>query len=205
VSVQDWNTDAGQNTTVGGINIAENCPAGNVNNALREIMAQIAEWVDDPGFQAENANLSALAALSFVANRLLYTNGSGVLSLATLDPFMRGLLATANAPTLCNSIGAIRVSALSLNNPGYVRLQLGTNQFLQAAWGTASVSGGGVNILYPANFPNMGFPVISGGGGGSGSQINPPFVNASGIAANGFPVINPRGEGTTISWVAVGY
>ncbi|WP_370309318.1 gp53-like domain-containing protein [Sphingobium abikonense] len=205
MAVEDWNTDASQNTTVGGISIAENCPAGNVNNALREIMAQVAAWTEDSGFQAQDDNLDALAGLTLAANRLLYSTGAGALALATLDPFMRGLLAAPNGATFCNGVGAIRVSALSLSNPGYVRLQLGTNQFLQVAWGTASVNGAGVNIIYPINFPTMGFPVISGGSSGANAQVNDPHVNASGIAANGFPVINPRGDGTTISWIAVGY
>jgi hypothetical protein len=44
-AVTDWSTTAANNTDVGGINIAENCPAAGVNNALREIMEQIATWV----------------------------------------------------------------------------------------------------------------------------------------------------------------
>lgn len=35
----DWSATASSNTTVAGINIAENCPPANINNALREIMA----------------------------------------------------------------------------------------------------------------------------------------------------------------------
>ena len=44
-------TPAG-NTDVGGINIAENCPPSNINNAIREVMSQIKEMQsgasDDP-------------------------------------------------------------------------------------------------------------------------------------------------------------
>ena len=35
----DWSATASSNTTVAGINIAEGCPPGNINNAVREIMA----------------------------------------------------------------------------------------------------------------------------------------------------------------------
>ena len=38
-SVWDWSTTAGSNTTVAGINIAEGCDPGNVNNAIRAVMA----------------------------------------------------------------------------------------------------------------------------------------------------------------------
>lgn len=36
----DWSTTADSNSTVGGINIAEGCPAGNLNGASRSIMAE---------------------------------------------------------------------------------------------------------------------------------------------------------------------
>src|SRR6056297_358104 len=41
-ATNEWDATASNNTDVGSINIAENCAAGNINNALREIMAQIA-------------------------------------------------------------------------------------------------------------------------------------------------------------------
>lgn len=43
-SVSDWDTTAGNNTDIGGININEGCLAANINNALRELMAQVATY-----------------------------------------------------------------------------------------------------------------------------------------------------------------
>lgn len=40
-SVDDWSTTAADNTDIASIDIAENCPAANMNNAWREGMAQI--------------------------------------------------------------------------------------------------------------------------------------------------------------------
>lgn len=40
MSFWDWSTTAASNPTVGGIDIAEGCPAGNLNGASREIMAE---------------------------------------------------------------------------------------------------------------------------------------------------------------------
>ena len=40
-SVDQWSTTAADNTDVGGIDIDENCLAGNINNAIREMMAQV--------------------------------------------------------------------------------------------------------------------------------------------------------------------
>jgi hypothetical protein len=35
----DWSATASSNTTIAGINIAEGCPPGNINNVIREIAA----------------------------------------------------------------------------------------------------------------------------------------------------------------------
>ena len=61
-SVSDWDTTANNNTDVGGINIAENCPAANVNNAMREIMAQVADYSAAVPLGARDATNAALAA-----------------------------------------------------------------------------------------------------------------------------------------------
>jgi hypothetical protein len=44
-AVTDWDTTSGNNSDIGGINIAEGCPAAGVNDALRTIMSQIATWL----------------------------------------------------------------------------------------------------------------------------------------------------------------
>jgi len=44
-AITDWSQTAASNSDVGGIDIAENCDAANINNAIREIMAQLATWL----------------------------------------------------------------------------------------------------------------------------------------------------------------
>ena len=39
--IYDWSTTAGSNTTVDGVSIAEGCPAANLNNGMRSIMALV--------------------------------------------------------------------------------------------------------------------------------------------------------------------
>jgi hypothetical protein len=52
MSVKDYSTTANSNAAIAGINIAENCPAGNLNNALRQTLADLrsyangAEWFE---------------------------------------------------------------------------------------------------------------------------------------------------------------
>lgn len=46
MAVADWSTSANSNTSIDGINIAENCPAGNLNGAVRAIMANVRVMYD---------------------------------------------------------------------------------------------------------------------------------------------------------------
>ena len=57
-SVSDWSATASNNSDVGGINIAENCPAANINNAIREMMAQVATFRDAIRIQVGDLYLS---------------------------------------------------------------------------------------------------------------------------------------------------
>jgi len=42
--ISQWDVNPANNTDVGGINIAENCPPKNINNAIREVMSQVKEF-----------------------------------------------------------------------------------------------------------------------------------------------------------------
>lgn len=43
-AIADWDTTAANNTDIGGIDIDENCDAANINDAIRELMAQVASY-----------------------------------------------------------------------------------------------------------------------------------------------------------------
>ncbi|MDL2285703.1 hypothetical protein LJB93_03055, partial [Desulfovibrio sp. OttesenSCG-928-F07] len=45
MSIKDYSTTADENTQINGINIAENCPPSGINNAIRQLMADVAEDV----------------------------------------------------------------------------------------------------------------------------------------------------------------
>lgn len=57
-AVGDWDTTASNNSDIGGINIAEGCAAANVNNAIREMMAQIATWENLVGILSEDETVT---------------------------------------------------------------------------------------------------------------------------------------------------
>lgn len=47
MAVKDWSTTASSNTSVGGVNIAENAPRAGMNNAMRAIMADAKAKFDE--------------------------------------------------------------------------------------------------------------------------------------------------------------
>lgn len=62
-TVLDWDTTAANNTDVGGININEGCPAGNLNNGTREVMAQArAGFQPKLKYSLKSTNYTAVAA-----------------------------------------------------------------------------------------------------------------------------------------------
>lgn len=46
MAVTDYSTTPASNTSISGINIAENCSPANINNALRQIMADVRVMYD---------------------------------------------------------------------------------------------------------------------------------------------------------------
>lgn len=55
MEINNWSTSAASNTSAGGINIAEGCERGNVNDAERAIMAAIKAWYDSGGIDVKVA------------------------------------------------------------------------------------------------------------------------------------------------------
>jgi hypothetical protein len=46
MAVSDWSSTADDNTEINGISIAEHCPAKNMNDAIRQLMADLADDID---------------------------------------------------------------------------------------------------------------------------------------------------------------
>jgi len=110
-SVPEWDTNPDGNTDVGGVSIAEGCPPGNINNAIRMVMAQIAGW--DP--------VEVAAAYTFLSLRLTSTASSSLVS--NDHAFQIGASSGANLRVDRNDIQAVDNAAaarLDLNKEGGV-------------------------------------------------------------------------------------
>ena len=64
--ISQWDVNPANNTDVGGINIAENCPPKNINNAIREVMSQVKEFQN--GVSGDSLTLTGTLQASGNAN-----------------------------------------------------------------------------------------------------------------------------------------
>lgn len=213
MAVSDWATTAASNASTLGIDIGENCDAANINNALREALAQIKVKFDSvdasvgsgsSGSQPLDAQLTALAALSPAANQAPYFTSSTAAALMTVTAFARTLLDDADAATACATLGALRVTAYSLANPGYVKIQIATGAYFQVAWGTFSATANSTtSITYAAAFPTASFCLVNAGRQNTGAQDNDAFVSAT--TASGATVYSASDTTNSGYYLAVGF
>lgn len=170
--VSNWSTTAASNGSTLGIDIAENCAAANINNALREMMAQLKTKLDaidssigSGSFQPLDATLTALAALAFSANEIAYATGSDAFAKTTLSAFARTLLDDGDAATARTTLGAIGSPASSLGSgsSGYVKLDIGGTTFI-LQWVDYTVGGNSTaSVTYPTAFSSWSKAWVNGG------------------------------------------
>jgi hypothetical protein len=71
--VQSWTLTAADNTAINGINIAENCAAANINNAIRQAMSSVMQEI---AYQGADVSASASMSLAGVDYRFMQITGS---------------------------------------------------------------------------------------------------------------------------------
>ena len=74
----EYDSTASNNTVVGDVNIAENCPPSGINNAIREVMSHLKDFVSGTGSQS----LTVGDSLTVNSNATVGSGGSGNLTVA---------------------------------------------------------------------------------------------------------------------------
>lgn len=145
-AVADWSTTAASNTDIGGINIDENCPARNINDAIRELMAQVSTAIG-VSFQAYDADLAAIAGLTSAADKVPYFTGAGTAGVADFTAFARSILDDANEAAFKATVNleiGTDVQAYDAQLASTIR------QNSQSADYTLVLTDGGKHIYHPA-------------------------------------------------------
>ena len=106
-NVSEWDIVADNNITINGININENCPPSAINNAIREMMAQIKMWKDGytdpltglPVYQSlivQNIDVKGVIKLDGSAGTdgqfLMSKGASATPTWTTLTVFVKGMI-----------------------------------------------------------------------------------------------------------------
>jgi len=215
MAISNWSSTASGNGSVLGINIAESCAAANLNNALRETLAQIKTWyaVAQPliatitAKQASNSTLTALGTAGAAADKLPYYTDGTTAALADFSTFARTLLDDTSATAACNTLGAVRVVAMSLADPGYIKFQVGAAPlYFMLAWGSKTYAPNTTTaVTYAAAFPNASYPFVSAVTSDGGAQDNEPGVVGGSATVNGFTAFCARNGATSGYYMALGY
>lgn len=216
-SIFDWSTTADSDTSVSGVNIAEGCPAGNLDNGLRAVMALVANTFSSAlasffngsaalpvasGGTGSTTASTARAALGAAASGA----NSDITSLAALATALSiaqgGTGATTAAAALANLGGQSPVTVTSNANGICIGIPVGGTTYL-IQMGSQGCSTGTNSVTFPVPFtvaPSL--PVISAGGSQGGATAT---SYASGPSTTGFSIYNYAGVYTTFAWIAIGH
>ena len=217
MALADWSSVADDNTTTLGINIAENCPAANMNNALRKAMADVAGGINVSllgtflasttlaqartalGVPEGSTSLTNFGNLTNAANKLPYMTGSDAWSTADLTSFARTLLATGGAgPFLALLLTPNSISSSS----GYITIPIGSTNFkLQWMTGTAAANTT-TAISYPTAFSSWSIALCNGGSTDAAAEENNPTVTSTSTTAAS--VSSARDTSVSVSIIAIG-
>lgn len=120
MAVTSYTNSAALNTDIAGINIAEGCNPANINNAIRQLMADFATFIDGPTFDGRGLwpdGSAASPAFAFTndANTGLYRVGADELGFATAGNLRWSLDSTGNWKPNAGTLG-IYLGATGANN-----------------------------------------------------------------------------------------
>ena len=201
--VSQWDSVAANNTDINAININEGCPPSTINNAIREVMAQIKDWQDGSSGDSWTSGGTLNITGSLQLDGSIGSNGQVLKSVgSTATPVWAtlGTMSTQNSNAVNITGGSVKTTgdlnvtgALKLDNSvgssGQVLVSSGSSA--TPTWGDAFVTG--MIMLWSGSTGTVpsGWRLCDGGGGtpnlmnrfvvGAGSSY---AVNATGGSAN---------------------
>ena len=146
--ISEFSSTPASNTDIDSINIAENCPPSGINDAIRELMAQLKDWQsgtsNDPYVVGSSGSLTLNQG---TANGVAYLNGSKVVTSGSALVFDGTNLGVgiASPNTLLDVRGAngIGIRFLETSTGNTNRVQLGTGSgygYIDATAGVGSTA-----------------------------------------------------------------
>ena len=195
--VSEYSSTASQNTDIGNININEGCAPSNINNAIRELMAQIKDFqqgADGDGLTVSTLNATTATVGSLSATSLSATSFGAI---TATSANISGALTTASAAITTATITNVQVAdgtaaAPSITNTG----DTNTGVFFPADNEVGLATDGSERVRIDSS-GNVGIGTSSPGGILDISTTNPTvnIIAGSGGFGNVFGKV-----GSTILW-----
>ena len=149
--VSQWDSSPAGNTDVGGINIAENCSPGNINNAIREVMSQIKEMQtgasDDPLVVDGLLTVNGDANFTGTTTAVTPTASDNSKKVATTEYVDRvtgslGTISAQDADNVAITGGVINGTTKTGQDDSIVMAEIGSNAIGKKTVSSLSPSGG---------------------------------------------------------------
>ena len=140
--ISDWSTTASGNTDIGGININEGCPPSTINNAIRELMAQVRDF--QLGADGDGLTVSTLNATTATIGAL---NVSGTVAsigvtAATITNATIGTLTATTANVQGGLLNNVSISNATVTTSTVNGVTVGSNAAGSRTVATTTPSGG---------------------------------------------------------------
>lgn len=209
--VSSWSTTAASNGSTLGIDIAENCAAANINNAAREMMAQLKAKFDSidaaigsGSYQPLDTDLTAIAALVSAADKLPYATGSGTWALADFTSFGRQVAALGDANALAALISVISLSSVTFGtNTISLSLVLSASHTLLIQGGTGTLAANSTGtITFPTAYSTAPVCIVNGGSSNTSNEGDVHLYSAA--STTGISIANSTIPACTYAWFAIG-
>ena len=194
--VSEWSPTAANNTDIGGINIAEGCAPSGINNAIRELMAQVKDM--QAGTDADNftvgGNLSVTGSVTLTTALPVTSGGTGVSTVTTGD-----ILYSSAVDTLARLAGTGTTGSVLLSGtaPSWGKVPMSTHvsgQLPVANGGTgastltskAVLIGEGTNAISSVSPGTDDNVLVSDGTNWTSASISTIASFANSLSANGY-------------------
>jgi len=212
--VSEYSPTASNNTDIGGINIAEGCAPSGINNAIRELMAQLKDMqagTDGDSFTVGGNLLISGSTSTFTNNVIL---GSASTSTVTLNAATvstpNGVNFDANTLVIDAANNRVGVGtatpdvSLHVNSTNAIRIPVGTTAQRPDARFTASISGTTMTVTAVAS----GTLAVGQTVNGTGVTVNTTITAlGTGTGGNGTYTVNNSQtvSSSTLTSARVGY
>jgi hypothetical protein len=191
--VSEWSVTASSNTDIGGININEGCPPSGINNAIRELMAQVRDF--QLGADGDGLTVSTLNATTATIGNLIASSFGAI---TATSASISGALTTATANITTATIGTIQgtVSGLTVTTLRVLGETTGTTATFGAVTATTlNVSGSVTGTT--ATFGPVVTDVISENTSDAGVTVDGLLIKDGVIAASAVPITRETAIDTT--------